>query len=347
MLTALCIDTCRQREAMPFPIRSDASTAGDPLHIRRHRHRHRAHRVGIAQRVVIHHMIGVVAIGAGGELAQHAAERFFKAQAQAIAAKLRTIHAATGIARLAIANPGGDFQQCVCIRCPTQRRIGIPFLPCRRHARTVAIGIVARLRAIGAHPRIARGCTGSDIEQLIIATKTSAQHTGLCTQPGFVEARGFTLKAHRARRCSRPPQHRLRAFDHGQAVVGFRGDIGQRVVHPRRASAGHAAVVAQQVEARTEHAAQHRVAIAAAIAYGGKAGNGFEVVGTITGRHRLARQLGVGFEGQRLRGCADDHHAIEILGGPIHAIGTGEDGEQADGKRTGKRAARRPRRRET
>ena len=240
---ALRVEARAQREAAPFPVGGDAAAAGGARHVRGHRHRHRAQRIGVTQAVVVHHVVRLVAPGAGLQLAQRAVEGLFETQTKAVAAELRAVHAAPGIAGAAVAGTGGDFQQGVGSRRPTQRHIGIPLRPCGGHARAVAVGVIVRLRTVGAHPRIARRRAGAEVQHLVIAAEAADQQAGLRAQIRRIEARRLPLEAHRAGRCARPPQHGLRAFHHDQAVIGFRRHIGQRVVHPRRAGTGHAAVV--------------------------------------------------------------------------------------------------------
>ena len=160
------------------------------------------------------------------------------------------------------------------------------------------------------------------------------------------------LEAHRAGRGARSPEHGLRALDDDEVVVGLRRDVGHRVVHARRAGAGHRAVVGHQVQARAEHAAKHRIAVGAAIADGGEAGNGLEVVGAVAGRNRLARELGTGLElegrHRRQRGDEDrvevDRLAGRCVGG---GIGQGDGGgeRQHEGLGDGQGQARRTLRR--
>ncbi len=61
---------------------------------------------------------------------------------------------------------------------------------------------------------------------------------------------------------------------------------------PPGAGPQHMGAIGQQWQARAKLPAKHRVAIAAATAHGGKAGDGFEVIGGIAGRNGLARDFG-------------------------------------------------------
>lgn len=178
-------------------------------------------------------------------------------------------------------------------------------------APAVAILVVVGLGAVGAEPCIATRSTGGRIEHLVVAPVRAAQQAPIDTQAGRIEARRIAFEAHRTGGCTRPPQYGLRSLHHYQPVVGFRRHVGQRVVHARRARAGHAAIVGQQVQARAEHAAQDRIAVGAAVAQGGESRNGLQVVGAVAGRNGLARQGRVGLVGQRRDGCSGDDHAIE------------------------------------
>src|SRR5690606_31035037 len=93
-----------------------------------------------------------------------------------------------------------------------------------------------------------------------------------------VETLRVALEKDGCRRAARPPEHGLRALDDSQQVVALRCDVGARRVHPAGAGAEHLAAVRQHVQARTEHAAEHRIAVRAATAYRGEAWNGQQVI---------------------------------------------------------------------
>ena len=189
-----------------------------------------------------------------------------------MAFELRSIHAAPGIARLTIAAPDRQFHHGVLVRRPAQRHVGIPLVPQRRHMLAIAGLVVVRFGGVAAEPHIALRHAGGGIDQRIAAPVRTGQHTAHHLRAGLRKTRHIAFETHRASRTHRPPQHRLRAFHHHHAIKGFRRHIGHRIVHPRRTGAGHAAIVGKQIQARTEHAAQHRIAIAATAADRGKAG---------------------------------------------------------------------------
>src|SRR5690606_14194750 len=215
-------------------------------------------------------------------------------QAGVGAFELAAVHAAGGIARLAVTDADPQLQQGVRIGGPAEGDVGIPLLPGRADGVAVAIAVVVGLGAVGADARIAQAVAVGGIDDLVVAAEAAGQQAAA----GF-DGRRFVhlavaLEAHRTGRGARAPQHRLRPLGDHQAVVVLRRDVGHRVVHAAGAGARHRAVIGQQVEPRAEHAAQHRVAVGAAVAHRREAGNGLEVVRAIAGRYRLARQLGAG-----------------------------------------------------
>ena len=124
----------------------------------------------------------------------------------------------------------------------------------------------------------------------------------------LLETLRLTFEQHGAGRSPRPPAYALRTLDDGQAVVGLRCDVGAGRVHPVGTGADHLTAVGQQVDARAEHAAQDRVAVAAAAANRREARNGLQIVGGIAGGHRLAGVLGVGNDGQWRALLNGGHH---------------------------------------
>ena len=149
------------------------------------------------------------------------------------------------------------------------------------------------------NPHIAQRATGGGIDGFVETAVGARQQAGIDPRAQFAEVLGFALEEDGARRGARAPEHGLWAFDHGELVVGFRRDVGGGCVHAPGAGAEHFAAVGEDVQARAEHATQHRVAIGAAVADQGEAGDGLEVVAAVTGGHGLAWVLGVGDDGQR------------------------------------------------
>ena len=245
-------------------------------------------------------MVGVVVVDLGFDFVENVADiRLFKAQAQAFALVLAAVHATPGRACFAVALAGGEFQQGVGIRGPAQGDVAIPFVVARGHGVAVAVLVVIGMGGVADNPHIAQRATGGGIDGFVETAVGARQQAGIDPRAQFAEVLGFALEEDGARRGARAPEHGLWAFDHGELVVGFRRDIGGGCVHAPGAGAEHFAAVGEDVQARAEHATQHRVAIGAAVADQGEAGDGLEVVAAVTGRHGLAWVLGVGDDGQR------------------------------------------------
>lgn len=310
------VDPGDQLEVVPAPGGRQATAEGASVHLGRHRHGHHAGWVGSAQAEVVHDVVGVVVVDLCLDLLQHIADvRFDEAQAQALALELRAVHAAPGVACLAVALAGGEFDQGVLVGGPADRDVAVPLLPARRHGIPGAVLVIVGLRVVAGEAQVAEPVAGGGVQHLVEAAIGAGQQAGVDPRAEFAEALRLTLEEDRPGRRARPPEHRLRALDHGELVVGFRRDVGGRRVHPVRTGTEHHAAVGEDVQARTEHPAQHRVAVAAAVADHREAGNGLQVVGPIAGRHRLARLLGIGDDGQRRTlGDSGDHARRQLHG---------------------------------
>jgi len=141
---ALAFHASRQSERGPGPPGRDPPAIGAAIHVGGHRHRHRAHRVGIAQGEVVHHVVGFVAVHAGLQGARRTAVKcLLGAQSQAVSPELRAIHAAAGVTRDPIAAAQGGFQHGVFVRRQAQRKIGIPLAPPGWHHLAIAVLVVA------------------------------------------------------------------------------------------------------------------------------------------------------------------------------------------------------------
>src|SRR5690606_8645201 len=128
-----------------------AAAAGAALDVGGHRRRHGTGGVGVAQAVVVHHVVGHVVEHAGLEGLQALADvRLLEAQAVVAAVELAAVHAAAGIPRLAVADAHAQLQQGVLVGRPAQREVGVPLLPGRAHALAVAIVVIAGFRTVGA-----------------------------------------------------------------------------------------------------------------------------------------------------------------------------------------------------
>ena len=230
---------------------------------------------------------------------------------------------------MTIALAGSELQQGVRVRGPAQCYIAVPLVIARRHGVAVAVLVVISVRGVADHPHVAQRAAGGGVDGLVEAAVGTGQDTGIDPGAQFAEMLRFALEQDGAGRCPRAPEYGLRALDHGQLVVGFRRDVGRGGVHAAGAGAEHHAAIGEDVQARTEHAAQHRVAVGAAVADQGEAGNGLEVVATVTGRYRLARVLGVGDDGQWRAGSdGRDHQRADFVGMPGVFVGRNQRREQ-------------------
>ena len=300
VLAAQGVDAGYQLDVGPGEGGGETSAHGAAVHLGGHGHRHHAVRVRHAQAEVVHHVVRVVVVELRLQLVEYAAEAgLLEAQAQALALELGAVHAAPGIAGLAVAASGGQLDQGVGIGRPADGQVAVPLLPARGHGVAVAILVVVRPCLVAHEAQVALLAADGTVQHLVQAAVGTAQQAGVQAAAEFAEAFRLAFEQHRAGRGTGAPEHGLRALDHGQPVEGLRCDVGAGRVHPVGAGAEHQAAVGAQVDARAEHAAQHRVAVAAAAADGGKAGDGLEVVGGIAGRHRLAGVTRVGDHRQR------------------------------------------------
>ncbi|MNX95289.1 hypothetical protein D3C86_1275580 [compost metagenome] len=300
MLIGLRVDAADQLHISPAPGALDSRAEGTAVDVGRHRPGHHPGAGRCAQGVVVHDVVGVVVVDLRFEFFHHVADvGFLKTQAEAFALELRAVHAAPGVTRLTVALAGSQLQQGVGIRGPAECDVAVPFVIARRDGVVVAIPIVVGMRGVADHSHVTQRSTGSGVDHFVETAVGAGQYAGVHPCAEFAEAFRLAVEEDGARRSTRAPEHGLRAFDHGQFVVGFRRDVRGWRVHPPRAGAEHHAAVGEDVQARTEHAAQHRVTVGAAIANLGETRNGLQIVRAIAGRHRLARVFRVGNDGQR------------------------------------------------
>ncbi len=300
MTAVLRIHAGHDGDVLPAPFRSDTATGGAAINVGGHRHRHAAGRVRRAQRVVVHHVVGVVVVQVGLQLVPRTGQVvLLEAGGVAGALERGTVHAAAGVARDRIAGAGRQLQHGIGVGRPADRDIAVPLAPPGGHHIAVAVLVVIRFGAVAVDAHIARRCAGGEIEHLVVAVARADQRTGVDVHARLIETWRVAFEAHCPGRGTGAPAHALRPLDDGQPVEGFRGDVGQRVVHPRGTRADQVALVTDDVQARAEHAAQHRIAVGAAVADRGEAGNRLQVIGAIAGRHRLPRQARIGDPVQR------------------------------------------------
>ncbi|MCY1410665.1 hypothetical protein D9M71_260360 [compost metagenome] len=315
VFVGLRIDASDQLQLAPAPGALDPAAHGAAVDVADHRHTHHPRARGRAQAVVVHHMVGVVVVDLGFELVEDLADvGLLEAQAKAFALELRTVHATAGIAGLAVALAGGQFHQGIGVRGPAQGHVAVPLVPARRHGVAIAVFIVVGARLVADETRIAVAVARCGIQHLVEAAVGAAQQAGIDPAAKLAEFLRLAIEEDGPGRGARAPDHALRTLDHGQAVIGFRRDVRGGGVHAVGAGAEHHAAVGEDVQARAEHAAQHRVAIGAAGANRREAGDGLQVIGAITGRYRLAWVLGVGDDGQRRAGGdGGDHRRAQLV----------------------------------
>ncbi len=183
------------------------------------------------------------------------------------------------------------------------------------HVVAVAVLVVIGVGAVGQQADVTLLATGGGIDIAIEATIGADQEAGVDSPAQLAEILRITLEEDGRRRVARPPEHGLRSLDHRQRIVVLRCDVGAGRVHTARAGTEHLGTVGQQLQARTEHAAEYRVAVGAAATHGGETGNGLQVVTRVAGRHRLTRNLRIGRHRQRrLLGDAGDDHRRQFGG---------------------------------
>ena len=256
--------------------------------------------------VVVHHVVDVVAIDVGLDLAQQRRDiALFEAQADVLAIEPGAVHHAVGIGRLAIAAAIGQFVEGVVIRRQAQGDTATPALIVRVHLVATALLVVVRtgIGSATAHIKVRRGVL--QITHQVAAAKIG--HGGAQVAGQFRLQRtlaAIPLEQHRAGHVARAVDHGLRPLEHGQAVIGVGKHIGGRRVHAAAAATQDVLAIQQHVQARSGHAAQHRVAIGATLADHGEAGNGLEDVGSVLRRNRLARLARIGHDGEWLAGSS-------------------------------------------
>lgn len=271
-------------------------------HLGRHPHRHAARRIGLPQRVVVHHVIGFVVVDARFDPVEHVAEMpLVERQAERVAAEVRAVHPAPRIARVAVAGAGRQLDARVRVGRPAERGIGVPFVPLRRHRAAVAVAVVLRMRVIRDDAAVEIGRAGRHVDVLVVAAERPADDAAVEAHAGPLETRRRALEQHGAGRCAGAVQHRLRPFHDRHLVVAFRCDIGSRRVHPVRTRAERRHPVREHVEPRAEHAAQYGVAVRSAAADRREAGDRLQIVGAVARGQRLARRLRIGDDDERRR----------------------------------------------
>src|SRR5690606_13210794 len=171
MTAVLGVDAGGHVHRIAAPGRRDAAADGGALDVGCHRHRHRAVGIGVAQGVVVHDVVGAVAVGAGLQHVDRAEVAAGEVRACALAPELRAVHAAAGVARAAIAGAGGQLEHGVVVGRPADRGVGVPLAPGRRHARAAAVGVVVGLRAVAVGAQVAQPIARGGVEHLVAAAR--------------------------------------------------------------------------------------------------------------------------------------------------------------------------------
>ncbi|MNS28423.1 hypothetical protein D3C72_603960 [compost metagenome] len=129
MLVGLCVDAADQLHISPAPGGLDPCAEGAAVDVGGHGAGHHAGAGRRAQGVVVHHVVGVVVVDLRFEFLQHVSDvGFFETQAEAFAQELRAVHAASGIARFAVALAGGEFDQGIGVRGPAHCDVAVPLV---------------------------------------------------------------------------------------------------------------------------------------------------------------------------------------------------------------------------
>ncbi len=316
VLIGLSIHTCHQLVITPLPGCRQTSAQGATVDVAGHRIGHHAHAGWRAQAVVVHHVIGIVVVDPRLDLLQHLADIVpLEPQGDAFTLELAAVHAAPGVAGFAVTTADRQLQQRVFVRRPAEHQVGAPLVPARMHVVAVTVLVVIGVGAVGQQADVTLLATGGGIDIAVEATIGADQEAGVDPPAQLAEILRITLEEDGRRRVARPPEHGLRPLDHRQRIVVLRCDVGAGRVHAARAGAEHLGTVGQQLQARTEHAAEYRVAVGAAATHGGETGNGLQVVTRVAGRHRLTRNLRIGRHRQRrLLGDAGDDHGRQFGG---------------------------------
>ncbi|MNZ60335.1 hypothetical protein D3C78_784030 [compost metagenome] len=123
--------------------------------------------------------------------------------------------------------------------------------------------VVVRARLVADEARIGLAIACGGVEHLVEAAVGTGQQAGVDPAAEGAEFFRFTFEKDGPGRAAGAPDHALRAFDNGEAVIGFRRDVRGRCVHAVGAGTEHHTTVGEDVQARTEHAAQHRVTVGA------------------------------------------------------------------------------------
>ena len=291
-----------------------------------------------SQRVVVHHMVDVVVV----DLCVHRVDQSTQVlllELQAIVApiELDTVHAPVGVRRLTHAVDAGELQARVSIWRPSHDRGGAAAPVARMHLGAIAVLVVVRFGVGQNALHVGGRVAGLHIDQFVVTTEAAHGQGAVHLIAGLVEAGRLALEQDRAGRCAWAVHHALRALEQGHLVVAVRKDIGRWRVHAHAAAPQDLFAIEQDVQARSRHATEQRVAVGATLADHAHAGNGLEQAGAIGGGQGLLRCPGIEADLQGcLHGRRGDHDRFKggIVGKGGEGIGAGHgQGRGVEGKR--------------
>lgn len=197
----------------------------------------------------------------------------FEAHADTGAVEQRTIHHAVGVGGLAVAAVHGEFEARVRVRRPAAEQAAAPARVGRVHPAPGAVLVVVGVGARGDGAHVAAGTAAGHVRHQVVAIEAAGERAHEAARGGRVEAFGVALEQRRAGEVAAAVEHRLRALEHGDAVVDLGEDVGRGRVHAHAAAAEDVLPVHLHVEPRAGETAQHRIAVGAALADRGEAGD--------------------------------------------------------------------------
>ncbi len=109
--------------------------------------------------------------------------------------------------------------------------------------------VVVRARLVADEAGVGLVIAGGSVQHLVEAAVGAGQQAGIDPAAECAEFLGLTLEQDGTCRAARAPDHALRAFDHGQAVVGFRRNVRGGGIHAVGAGAQHQAAIGEDVQA--------------------------------------------------------------------------------------------------
>src|SRR5690606_35333478 len=128
------------------------------------RHRHAAGRVRRAQRVIVHHVVGVIVVQVRLQLVACTRQVvLFETSGVTGALERGAVHATTGVARDRIAGAGREFQHGIGIGRPADGYVAVPLAPPGGDHVAVAVLVVIRFGAVAVDAYVARRGAGGEV----------------------------------------------------------------------------------------------------------------------------------------------------------------------------------------